>query len=80
MKVQILLDDAVIATQIVSIEGLSPKPSLSDVKRMALNAALEDKTIRISESLRATFRVFDVNGDAVEEEPWKMRSAHGARP
>ena len=80
MKVQILLDDAVVATQIVSIEGLSSKPSLSDVKRMALKAALEDKKIRISESLRATFRAFDVNGDAVEEEPWKMRSAHGARP
>jgi len=62
MKVQILLEDAVVATQIVSIEGLSPKPSLSEVKRIALKAALKDKTIRISESLRATFRVFDVNG------------------
>lgn len=68
MKVQILLDDAVVATQIVSIEGLSPKPSISDVKRLALNAALEDKTIRISQSLRATFRLFEPNGDPVSED------------
>ena len=74
MKVQILLDDAVVATQIVSIEGLSPKPSISDVKRLALNAALEDKTIRISQSLRATFRLFEPNGDPVSEDRPNLRS------
>ena len=77
MKVQILLDDAVIATQIVSIEGLSTKPSLNDIKRIALNAALEDKTIRISESLRATFRLFEPNGDPIPEEGPQLRSAKG---
>ena len=80
MKVQILLDDAVIATQIVSIEGLSPRPSVSDVKRIALNAALEDKTIRISESLRATFRLFEPNGDPIPEAPPKLRSSAGRQP
>ena len=74
MKVQIVLDNAVIATQIVSIEGVSPKPSLSAVKRLALNAALEDKTIRISESLRATFRLFEPNGDLVSEDRPNLRS------
>jgi len=67
VKVQILLDNQVIATQIVSVEGLSSKPTLSDIKRIALRAALEDRTIRISESLRATFRLFEVNGDPVED-------------
>jgi len=77
MKVQILLDNAVIATQVVSLEGLSPRPSLNDVKRIALKAALEDKTIRISESLRATFRLFEPNGDPIPEEGPKFRSAKG---
>jgi hypothetical protein len=77
MKVQILLDNAVIATQIVSVEGLSPRPSLSDVKRIALSAALEDKTIRISQSLRATFRLFEPNGDPVPGERLQLRSAKG---
>ena len=74
MKVQILLDNEVVATQIVSTETLSPKPSMEDIKRIALRAALADNTIRISESLRATFRLFEPNGDAVEEEGWHPRS------
>lgn len=76
MKVQILINNEVVATQIVSIEGLSPKPSLSDVKRMALNAALEDKAIRISKSLRATFRLFEPNG----EDHLRQRSSKGPQP
>ena len=74
MKVQILLDDEVIATQIVSTETISPRPSIDEIKRIALKAALADKTIRISESLRATFRLYEPNGDAVEEESWHPRS------
>jgi hypothetical protein len=35
MKVQIVLDNEGIATQIVSIETFSPKPSLEEVKRIA---------------------------------------------
>jgi len=46
MKVQLVLNGAVIATQIVSTELLSVKPSMSDLKRMALRGALEDRTIR----------------------------------
>lgn len=74
MKVQILLNNEVIATQIVSIETFSSKPSLEEVKRIALKAALEDKAIRISQSLQATFRLFEVNGEPVQEEDWRPRS------
>ena len=62
MKVQILLGNQLIDTQIVSTEMLAAKPSLADVKRLALKASLEDRKIKISESLQANFRIFDVNG------------------
>ena len=65
---QILLGDQVIATQLVSIESMTVKPSFSDIKKIALKAALEDKTIRISESLRAGFRFFDPSGAQIQED------------
>ena len=80
MKVQILVDNQVIATQLVSIEAMTVKPSFSDIKKVALKAALEDKTIRISESLRATFRLFEPNGDPIQEEHPKLRSSKGSQP
>jgi hypothetical protein len=61
VKVQILLDGEIVDTQTI-------KPSLSDVKRLALKAALEDKKIRISDSLRATFKLFDVSGGPVGDD------------
>jgi len=70
MKVQILVGDRVVATQLVSLETFATKPSLDEVKRIALKACLQDGTIRISESLRATFRLFEVNGDRVDEDRW----------
>lgn len=66
MKVEIMLDGRVVDTQIVS-ELLAPKATTSDLKRMALRAALEDRAIRVSESLRVTFRLFDVTGEPVDE-------------
>ena len=68
MKVQIFVDNAVIATQLVSIESMTVKPTFSDIKKIALKAALEDKTIRISESLRAHFRFFDPSGAEIQED------------
>jgi len=68
MKVQILVDNQVIATQLVSIEAMTTKPTFKDIKKIALKAALEDKTIRISESLRAQFRFFDPSGAEVRED------------
>ena len=68
MKVQILVDNQVIATQLVSIEAMTVKPTFKDIKKIALKAALEDKTIRISESLRASFRFFDPSGAQIEED------------
>lgn len=66
MKVEILLDGRVVNTQLVS-ELLAPRATISDLKRMALRAALEDRAIRVSESLRVTFRLFDVTGKAIDE-------------
>jgi hypothetical protein len=67
MKVQILVDGQIVNTQIVSELLLNEKASIRDMKRLALKAALEDKAIRISDSLRATFRLFDVMGEPVDE-------------
>ena len=39
MKVQIVLAGQVIDTQIISIETMSVRPSLKDVKRLALKAS-----------------------------------------
>lgn len=68
MKVQILVDGQVIATQLVSIESMSAPPTFNAIKAIALKAALEDRTIRISDSLRATFRFFDPSGAEVHED------------
>ncbi len=43
------------------------KPSLTDLKRMALKASLEDRKIRISEAMQASFRIFDVLGKEVDQ-------------
>lgn len=74
MKVQILLDGQVVSTQIVS-EALYPvPPTLREAKRIALKAALEDGRLKLSELLRATFRVFDVLGEPLDDEVWKPRA------
>jgi hypothetical protein len=67
MKVQILLDGNVINTQIVSDLLQATKPTIQDYKRLALKAALEDKSIRVSESLRVTFKLFDVMGEPIDQ-------------
>ncbi len=67
MKVQILVGDQVINTQIISTETMAVKPSLNEIKRRALQAALEDRQIRISESIRAKFKLFDVSGNLIDE-------------
>ena len=73
MKVQILVDGVLVSTQVVS-EALYPvPPTLREAKRIALKAALEDGRLKLSESLRATFLVFDVLGEPIEEEPWRPR-------
>ena len=66
MKVQILVDGEVVNTQIVS-EMLNEKASKLDFKQMALKAALEDKAIKISDALRATFRLYDMTGKLIDE-------------
>ena len=68
MKVQILVDGQVIATQLVSIEAMSVQPTFKVIKAAALKAALEDRTIRISDSLRAEFRFFDPSGAQIAED------------
>jgi hypothetical protein len=74
MKIQILIDGQVVNTQIVS-EALYPVlPTLREAKRIALTAALEDGTLKLSESLRATFRAFDVMGNPIEEDAWTPRT------
>ena len=67
MKVQIVLAGQVIDTQIISIETMSVRPSLKDVKRLALKASLDDRKIRISEAMAASFQIFDVMGKALDE-------------
>ena len=68
MKVQILVDGQVIATQLVSIEAMSGPPTFKVIKTIALKAALDDRTIRISDSLRAKFRFFDPSGAEILED------------
>lgn len=66
MKIEILVDGHVAATQIVS-EALYPvKPTLQEAKLIALKAALQDRSIKLSDSLKATFRAFDVMGNPIE--------------
>ena len=68
MKVQILVDDQVVATQLISIESFATEPTMREIKRLALKRALEDRTITISQSLVAGFRLFDVTGRPIEDE------------
>ena len=67
MKIQIVVAGLVIDTQIVSTEPMVTKPTTKDLKRLALQASLEDRKIRISEAMQATFRIYDVSGKPVEE-------------
>jgi hypothetical protein len=79
MKVQILVGDKVIATQLVSIEAMSVQPTFKAIKAMALKAALEDRTIRISESLLAEFRFFDPSGAQIYEDAASTALSSSAR-
>ena len=67
MKVQIIVDGQVVNTQLVSVEALGMQPAPRDLKRMALRAALEDRAVTIPQSLKATFRFFDVMGRPIED-------------
>lgn len=73
MKIQILVDGEVVNTQIVSEALYAVAPTLREAKRIALKAALEDGAVRLSDSLRATFRAFDVTGAPIEEDGWMPR-------
>lgn len=68
MKVQILVGDQILATQLISIESLPTQPPMRDIKRLALQRALEDRTITISQSLVAGFRLFDVLGEPIPDD------------
>lgn len=67
MKVRLLLGDKIVSTQTVSTELLAEKPTIRDVKSLALKAALEEEAIKPSEALRVTFRLFDVQGHPVDD-------------
>lgn len=69
MKVQILVDEQIVNTQLISVEALGRMPESRELKRMALKAALQDNAISISQSLRASFRFFDVMGEPIEADP-----------
>ncbi|MEO6013421.1 MAG: hypothetical protein ABIQ30_07550 [Devosia sp.] len=75
MKIQMLLDGKIVNSQIVSELLTGEKTSLAEFKRRALKVALEDRAIRISESLRVTFRLFDVRGQALEDKEDAFGSA-----
>lgn len=66
MKVQILVGEEVVNTQLVSEEALGRTPTARELKLMALRAALEDEAITLSQSLQARFRFFDVMGQPFE--------------
>ena len=68
MKIQILVDNQVVNTQIVSEALLSTTPSVRVAKLLALKQALDDKAIRLSDALRATFRVYDVMGKPLDDD------------
>ena len=42
--------------------------SKDDAKRLALKQALEHRAIRLSEALRATFRLYDVSGVPIDDQ------------
>jgi hypothetical protein len=66
VKVQILLGGQVVATQLISIESFAVQPPMREIRRLALKRALEDRTITISQSLQATFLLFDVMGKPID--------------
>ena len=68
VKVQILVGGSVVATQLISIESFPEQPPMREIKRLALQRALEDRTISISQSLVATFVMYDVLGKPMPEE------------
>ena len=67
VKVQILLNDQVVNTQLVSIESRNGDISMREVKRIALKAALEDRAITLGQSFKVSFRLFDVMGEPIED-------------
>ena len=67
MKVQILLDGGVVATQLISVEAFAVPPPMREIKRLALERALEDRRISISQALRTSFLLFDVTGQPIDE-------------
>lgn len=69
MKIQILVDDIVINTQLISVEALGEMPPMSELKKMALKQALEDRAITLSQSLLAKFKLFDVAGNPIFDDP-----------
>ena len=67
MKVQILLNDQVLNTQLVSIEALGKDVPPAEIKRLALKAALDDRAISLGQSLQVSFRLFDVMGRPLDD-------------
>lgn len=67
MKIQILVDGAVVNTQLVSETLFAVPPTLRDAKRIALRAALEDRAILPSHALRARFLIFDSLGKPIDD-------------
>ncbi|MEO6014266.1 MAG: hypothetical protein ABIQ30_11875 [Devosia sp.] len=78
MKIQILVDGEVLNTQIVSELLMGEQASLADFKRQALKAALDDKRIRISQAITATFRLFDTMGNPLMDHEETFRSTKRA--
>ena len=60
MRIQILIDKKVVSNQDAD------QLSIPDAKLLALKAALANKELRLSESLRATFRVLDAAGNPID--------------
>lgn len=67
MKVQILVGDQIVNTQLVSVEAFGREPSRTEIKQMALRAALQDRAITIPQALQSSFRLFDVMGLPIDE-------------
>lgn len=67
MKVQIILNDEVLNTQLVSIEALGKDVPPAEIKRIALRAALDDRAITLGQSLQVRFRLFDVLGRPLDD-------------
>jgi hypothetical protein len=68
MKIELLIDGHVVNTQIVSEALYDPRPTVREAKRIALNAALKDGAIKLSQSLQVKLRAYDVMGQPIEDE------------